>query len=99
MANGKTLKEQVAYLRAQNEAQTANIHGIHKKLDVFIDDHKRHEIESNKYREQQATNTNDIHTIKAESLPLMRKAIYALYGLAGSAFLLIIAAVVKNLLK
>lgn len=91
MANGKTLREQMGYVRAQNESQN-------EKLDTIISKHDKHEGESNIYREQQATNTEAIKSIKEESLPTMRKMIYTLYGLTGAAILSIIGALVKYIL-
>ena len=88
MSNGKTLKEQMSYVRAQNEAQNEKLDNISKKLD-------EHEHSSNLYREQQATNTEAIKNIKKESLPAIRKLIFGGYGLAGSAILLFIGALVK----
>ena len=94
MSNGKykSLKEQMAYMCAENIEQT-------KKIDTLINNFSEHEKSSNTFRIQCSKNSVCIRAIKHESLPLIRKAIYGLYTLAGSAFLLIIASLIKNLLK
>ena len=94
MSNGKkyeSLREQMAYMRAENVEQT-------KKLDTLINNFSGHEKSSNTFRIQCSQNATSIRAIKHESLPLIRKAIYGLYALAGSAFLLMIASLVKYLL-
>jgi len=94
MGNGKKyepLREQMAYVRAENKEQT-------KKIDTLIKNFNDHEKSSEHFRIQCSQNTTAINGIKKESLPPMRKAILGLYGLAGSAFLLIIASLIKYLL-
>lgn len=88
MPNEKTLKVQMAYISGRVES-----HG--DKLDTLIRKHDKHERESNIYREQQATNTEAIKNIKEESLPIMRKLIFAGYALAGSAFLTGVGVLIK----
>ena len=83
MGNGKTLREQMGYVRSQGEE-----HG--KKLDRIDEKIDKHEHSSSKYREQQATNTETIKNIKEISLPLMLKLIIAGYVLSGSIVSLLI---------
>ena len=90
MSNGKTLKEQMGYVRAENKSQN-------DKLDTIIRNHDKHERESSIYREQQATNTESIRTINEDKIPMLIKVMFGLVGLAGSAFLLIIGSLIKNI--
>ncbi len=76
MTKEKTIREHIAVLSTENREQT-------KKIDNLICAFDKHEESSAKYREQQAKNTTCISGIKKESLPILRKAIYALYGLLG----------------
>ncbi len=88
MSNGKTVKEQMGYVRAENKSQN-------EKLDKIIVKQDKHETESNTYREQQATNTEAIRNINEDKIPLLVKIMLGLVGLAGSAFLLIIGSLIK----
>ena len=66
-----------------------------KKLDQVIEENKTHYKESDVFRLQQATNTEAIKNIKEESLPTMRKLIFAGYALAGSTMLTLLGVLIK----
>ena len=97
--NGKKplLRNQIADIGKQMSGMQMENKYQNEKLDKIIDKQDKHEDESSIYREQQSTNTEAIKNIKEESLPTMKKLIYGVYGLAGSAVLTIIAIVVKQM--
>ncbi len=83
MRKNNTIREQIAVLRTENLAQT-------EKIDRLIDTMDKHEESSIKFREQVLTNTKDINSIEKKSLPFLKNAIYALYGLLGSILIVVV---------
>lgn len=99
MANGKTTKEQVAYLRAENKSQTQQIKSVDKKLDLVIKKLDDHEKSSETYRVQQAKNTTKIEEVEKTKIPFIWKAIIGIYSLFGASLLVVIGAFVKEYIK
>lgn len=89
MTKRRTIREHIAVLSTENKEQT-------KKIDKLIVVFEKHDKSSAAYREQQAKNTTCINGIKKESLPPIRKAIYALYGLLGSIIIVVIIYLLNN---
>lgn len=93
MAKQPTIREQVAILMTENKGQT-------EKIDRLIDTLDKHEESSNEYRQQTIVNSESIRNIKKESLPTLKKAIYALYGLIGGALVVFLGSLlIKAFIK
>lgn len=76
---------------------------IREQISIFrveiIDKLDRQEKSFNFYRDQIIKNTTCLNGIKKESLPPIRKAIYALYGLVGTGLIALVIVLIRELIK